>query len=219
MLSLQHISKIYIQGNNKIYALNDITMDILEGESLSIIGKSGSGKSTLLHIIGGMDSASSGNILFYGEDLTRQSSEDISKYRRRNVGFVFQFFNLIPELNVLENITFPVLLNKQRVDNDLLTHMITVLGLKKRISHLPDQLSGGEQQRVAIARSIIAKPKILLLDEPTGNLDRDSAAEVLTMLKSIKSEHLMSVVTVTHDMDVASDADRIIKLSGGEIMK
>lgn len=216
MIELNNLSKIYRQGNTEIRAVDDFSIKIFDNEFVSIIGKSGSGKSTLLHLMGGLDKPDYGNILIDGEDITKLTDKQMSEFRRKKIGFVFQNFNLIPELTAKENIIFPLLLSKKEVDADFFQWILKLLDLEERLEHLPKQLSGGQQQRVAIARAFITKPKYVFCDEPTGNLDSESSHDVMKMIMKLKHELQMTVLLVTHDKDYASTADRIITIKDGK---
>lgn len=215
MIKVNNLIKVYKQGNIEVCAVSDFSVEILDNEFISIIGKSGSGKSTLLHLLGGLDKPDSGNILIDEVDITKLTDHQMSKFRREKMGFVFQNFNLIPELTAKENIIFPLLLSKKEVDTDFLDWIIKLLDLDNRLDHLPNQLSGGQKQRVAIARAFITKPKFVFCDEPTGNLDSESSDTVMKMILALKQELQMTVLLVTHDKDYASIADRIIELKDG----
>lgn len=216
MIKVNNLLKVYKQGNIEVCAVSDFSVEILDNEFISIIGKSGSGKSTLLHLIGGLDKPDSGNILIDEIDITKLTDKQMSKFRREKMGFVFQNFNLIPELTAKENIIFPLLLSKKEVDTDFLDWILKLLDLDNRLDHLPSQLSGGQKQRVAIARAFITKPKFVFCDEPTGNLDSESSDTVMKMILALKQELQMTVLLVTHDKDYASIADRIITLKDGQ---
>lgn len=216
MIKVNNLIKVYKQGNIEVCAVSDFSVEILDNEFISIIGKSGSGKSTLLHLIGGLDKPDSGNILIDEIDITKLTDKQMSKFRREKMGFVFQNFNLIPELTAKENIIFPLLLSKKEVDTDFLDWILKLLDLDNRLDHLPSQLSGGQKQRVAIARAFITKPKFVFCDEPTGNLDSESSDTVMKMILALKQELQMTVLLVTHDKDYASIADRIITLKDGQ---
>lgn len=216
MIKAKNLIKVYKQGNIEVCAVSNFSVEILDNEFISIIGKSGSGKSTLLHLLGGLDKPDSGNILIDEIDITKLTDKQMSKFRREKMGFVFQNFNLIPELTAKENIIFPLLLSKKDVDTDFLDWILKLLDLDNRLDHLPSQLSGGQKQRVAIARAFITKPKFVFCDEPTGNLDSESSDIVMKMILALKQELQMTVLLVTHDKDYASIADRIIKLKDGQ---
>lgn len=218
MIEIKDVKKIYNNGEIKVEALKGINLKIHNGEFVAIIGSSGSGKSTLLHLIGGLDTCSHGNILVDEIDLKSLNDEKMSEYRLNKVGFIFQFFNLIPILNVLENITLPLRIAKKKIDHKYLDELITMLGINERANHLPAQLSGGQQQRVAIARALMADPSIILADEPTGNLDSENSNEVIQLLKCAAKKYNKTIILVTHDNEVAEKADRIIEMKDGTII-
>lgn len=217
ILKVESLSKIYGEGNNKVEALKDVSFSINRGEFTAIVGASGSGKSTLLHALGGLDRPSSGKVYLDGEDIYKLNEEKLAIFRRRNIGFVFQFFNLIPVLDVEENIGLPALLDKEKVDKTYLEEVINMLGLKERIKHLPSELSGGQQQRVSIGRALINKPAIILADEPTGNLDSKNSKEVIELLKLSSKKYNQTLIVITHDINIAEQADRVITIVDGEI--
>ncbi|MCY6355277.1 ABC transporter ATP-binding protein [Clostridium sp. ZS2-4] len=217
ILKVENLSKIYGEGNNKVEALKNVSFSIERGEFVVIVGASGSGKSTLLHMLGGLDRPTSGKIYLDGEDVYRLNEEKLAIFRRRNVGFVFQFFNLIPVLDVEENISLPALLDREKVDKKYLTEVIDMLGLKERRSHLPSELSGGQQQRVSIGRALINKPSIILADEPTGNLDSKNSKEVIELLRISSRKYNQTLIIITHDLSIAEQADRVITISDGEV--
>ncbi|KAJ53610.1 putative ABC transport system ATP-binding protein [Clostridium tetanomorphum] len=217
ILKVESLSKIYGEGNNKVEALKNVSFSINRGEFTAIVGASGSGKSTLLHVLGGLDRPSSGKVYLDGEDIYRLNEEKLAIFRRRNIGFVFQFFNLIPVLDVEENIGLPALLDKEKVDKSYLEEVINMLGLKERIKHLPSELSGGQQQRVSIGRALINKPAIILADEPTGNLDSKNSKEVMELLKLSSKKYNQTLIVITHDINIAEQADRVITIADGEM--
>ncbi|WP_333859047.1 ABC transporter ATP-binding protein [Clostridium sp.] len=217
ILKVENLTKIYGQGENRVEALKNISFTVNRGEFIAIMGASGSGKSTLLHTIGGLDRPTSGKVYIDGEDIYKLNESKLAIFRRRNIGFVFQFFNLIPVLDVEENISLPALLDKEKVDKNYLNEVIAMLGLKDRIKHLPSQLSGGQQQRVSIGRALINKPALILADEPTGNLDSKNGREVIELLKLSSKKYNQTLVVITHDINVAEQAERIINISDGEI--
>lgn len=217
ILKVENLIKIYGEGENRVEALKDVSFTVNRGEFVAIMGASGSGKSTLLHIIGGLDRPTSGKVYIDGEDIYRLNESKIAIFRRRNIGFVFQFFNLIPVLDVEENISLPALLDKEKVDKNYLNEVITMLGLKDRTKHLPSQLSGGQQQRASIGRALINKPALIQADEPTGNLDSKNSREVIELLKLSSKKYNQTLVVITHDINVAEQAERIINISDGEI--
>ena len=209
------LSKIYGKGDNEVRALNECNLYFAEGSFTSIVGRSGSGKSTLLHLLGGLDTPTQGSVEIEGRDIYRLLDSERTVFRRRRVGFVFQFYNLMPELTAYQNILLPIRLDNRRVDKDYLDEIISMLGLGERLSHYAGELSGGQQQRVAIARALITKPAILLADEPTGNLDGKSGAEVLELLHLSRKRFHQTLIMVTHDEQIAEGADRIITLEDG----
>lgn len=216
-IQVKDISKIYGAGENKVVALNHATMTIHEGDFISIMGPSGSGKSTLLHIISGLDAPTSGQVLYGDTDIHKGSDKELSAFRRQKIGFIFQQFNLLPVLTAQENITMPLLLDKQQPDEAYLKEIAGFLGLDSRLTHLPHELSGGQQQRVAIARALIAKPDIIFADEPTGNLDSKSGGEVMEMLKNIWKKMGKTLVVITHDSRIAQMTDRQFAIVDGTL--
>ncbi|PEZ31438.1 ABC transporter ATP-binding protein [Bacillus thuringiensis] len=218
VVRLENVVKTYGEGETQVQALKGINLSIHRGEFVTIVGASGSGKSTLLHILGGLDRPSSGNVFIGDENIYNYKDNELSIFRRRKVGFIFQFFNLIPVLNVQENIALPALLDEEQVDDHYLDEIIKTLGLNERRDHLPSELSGGQQQRVSIGRSLINKPDIILADEPTGNLDTKNTKEVLNLLKVTAKKYNQTVILITHDPAIASNSDRIITISDGMII-
>lgn len=216
-IQVNNISKIYGAGESKVTALKAASMTIFEGDFISIMGPSGSGKSTLLHIISGLDNPTSGTVLYDNIDIHNGSDKMLSAFRRQKIGFIFQQFNLLPVLTARENIIMPLLLDKKKPDENYLQELSSLLGLKKRLTHLPNELSGGQQQRVAIARALIAKPDIIFADEPTGNLDSKSGGEVMSMLCSIREKMNKTLVVITHDSRIAEMADRRFTIIDGEL--
>lgn len=217
ILKVENLSKTYGENENKVEALKNVSFSVNRGEFAAIIGASGSGKSTLLHMIGGLDRPTSGKVYINGEDIYKLNEEKISIFRRRNIGFVFQFFNLIPVLNVEENISLPALLDKEKIDKGYLNEVIMMLGLKDRKDHIPSELSGGQQQRVSIGRALINKPSLILADEPTGNLDSKNSREVIELLKLSSKKYNQTLIIITHDMRIAEQAERVITISDGQI--
>ncbi|MBN3370066.1 ABC transporter ATP-binding protein [Clostridium botulinum] len=215
LLEVKSISKTYGSGEAAVHALKDISFFVPKGEFVAIVGESGSGKSTLLNMIGALDMPTSGKIFIDGKDIFSMKDSNLTIFRRRNIGFIFQNFNLIPELNVEQNIIFPVLLDYQEPDKKYLEELLTVLNLKERRHHLPSQLSGGQQQRVAIGRALITRPSLILADEPTGNLDTQNSSEVITLLKEAARKYQQTIVMITHSRSIAQTADRIIQVSDG----
>lgn len=219
MILVEHISKIYGNGDNKVVALDDVSFSVNDGEFVAIIGPSGSGKSTLMHAIGGVDAPSSGKILVNGIDVYSQNNEQLAIFRRREVGLIYQFYNLLPILNVTENITLPVQMDHRPVNKERLHELIDLLGLKGRETHLPNQLSGGQQQRVSIGRALINAPSVVLADEPTGNLDSKNSKEIMALLRNSNQKYKQTLIVITHDENIALMADRIISIEDGKISK
>lgn len=218
ILKVKNLCKVYGEGENQVKALDDISFTVEKGEFIAIVGQSGSGKSTLLHIIGGVDSPSSGSVIVDGREICRKTPDEMAIYRRRQVGLIYQFYNLIPVLNAAENITLPLKLDGQRVNQERLDDMIGILGLQERRNHLPWQLSGGQQQRVSIGRALINAPALVLADEPTGNLDNRSSQEIMDLLKYSNKKYNQTLLLVTHDEEIALQAHRIIRLQDGKIV-
>jgi putative ABC transport system ATP-binding protein len=213
------LCKSYGTGDTKVEALKNVSLSIRQGEFVAVVGASGSGKSTLLHLLGGVDKPTSGKVIIDGQDIYKSNEKQLSVFRRRKVGFVFQFYNLIPVLTAEENITLPLLLDNKKVDKEYLEDLLGILALKDRRNHLPSELSGGQQQRVSIGRALAYKPSIILADEPTGNLDSKNSKEIIELLKlSVKKYH-QTLIVITHDLNIASQADRIISLEDGVIAK
>lgn len=219
ILRTEDLKKKYGEGENEVWALKGITISAEKGEFISIVGPSGSGKSTLLHLIGGLDSISSGKIYIEEKDISELSEEELSKFRRQKVGFIFQFYNLIPVLTVEENILLPILLDEKEPDMEYIDDVLKFLNIKDKKNKLPNQLSGGEQQRVAIARAVANKPAIILADEPTGNLDTKTGSEVMELLRDLNKEYDQTMLMVTHDLKLAKQADRTITLVDGKTEK
>lgn len=215
LLEVQSISKTYGSGEAAVQALKSMSFSVAKGEFVAIVGESGSGKSTLLNMVGGLDKATSGKVFIDGKDIFSMEEKHLTIFRRRNIGFIFQSFNLIPELNVEQNIIFPLLLDYQKPDPSYLEELLTVLNLKERRNHLPSQLSGGQQQRVAIGRALISRPAIILADEPTGNLDTQNTSEVITLLHEASRKYQQTILMITHSSSIAQTADRILKVSDG----
>ena len=218
-LKVENLYKVYGKGENQVTALNGVSLTIEKGGFTAIIGSSGSGKSTLLHAIAGVDVPTSGKIYLNGQDVYDQSSEKLAIFRRRQVGLIYQFHNLIPTLNVVENITLPVLMDKRKVNKKRLGDLLHLLGLEDRQTHLPNQLSGGQQQRVAIGRALMNAPQVMLADEPTGSLDSRNGHEIVKLLKRSSREYGQTLILVTHDKNIALQADRIIRISDGMILQ
>ncbi len=219
ILKVNHLSKVYGKGDMQIKALDDISFSVEKGEFVAIVGPSGSGKSTLLHILGGVDTPSSGQVLVDGTDICSLDQTKLAIFRRRQIGLIYQFYNLIPILNVEENITLPLLLDGRSLDKDSLKDIVGTLGLSDRIRHLPNQLSGGQQQRVSIGRALINHPALILADEPTGNLDSNNSKEIIALLKLSNKRYHQTLIVVTHDRDIALQADRIISFGDGHILR
>lgn len=217
IVKMEHVTKIYGEGNTRVWALDDVNLTINKGEVVAVVGASGSGKSTLLHVMGGVDTPNEGNVIVDGKDITRLTDEEMSVFRRRKIGFVFQAYHLIPVLTVEENIKMPILLDHRKPDRDYLDHIIEMLGLKDRRKHLPNQLSGGQQQRAAIARALANRPALILADEPTGALDSKNGNEVITLLQDSVKKLDQTLVLITHNIDLAREADRIVKMADGKI--
>lgn len=218
VLQTVDLKKYYQQGETVTKALDGVSLEINAGEFVSVVGTSGSGKSTLLHMMGGLDSPSSGKVIINGEDISQKSAEQLTVFRRRHIGFVFQNYNLVPVLNVYENIVLPVQLDGKKVDEKLLEEIIGVLGLKDKLENLPNNLSGGQQQRVSIARALLTKPEIILADEPTGNLDQKNSKEIIDMLKLSNRNLDQTILLITHDEKIALEADRIVTIEDGRII-
>lgn len=219
ILRVENITKIYNQETNEVRALDGISFSVERGEFVAIIGSSGSGKSTLLHIIGGVDCPTSGNVFVNGKDVYKQNEEELAIFRRRQVGLIYQFFNLIPVLNVKENILLPVLMDGRKVNKERFNEILEILKLKDRIEHLPNQLSGGQQQRVSIGRALMNAPAIVLADEPTGNLDSKNSQEIMSLLKYSNRKYNQTLIVITHDESIALQADRILAIEDGKIVK
>ncbi len=218
-LRIENLSKVYGRDENQVIALNRVFLSIDKGEFTAIMGSSGSGKSTLLHMIAGVDVPTSGKVFLDGQDVYAQSKEKLSIFRRRQVGLIYQFHNLIPTLNVVENITLPVLLDKRKVNRERLGDLLELLGLSDRRDHLPNQLSGGQQQRVAIGRALMNAPAVMLADEPTGSLDSRNGHEIIRLLKASHERYHQTLLVVTHDENIALQADRIVCISDGRVIR
>ena len=219
ILKVENLTKTYGSGENLVHAVDDVSFSVEKGEFVAIVGASGSGKSTLLHLIGGVDRPTSGKIFVDGNDISKMNDDKLAVFRRRQVGIVYQFYNLIPILTVEENITLPCGLDGRGVDRERLEMILDSFGLRARRKHLPNQLSGGQQQRTSIARALINNPSLVLADEPTGNLDSKSSEEVMSMLKMCNQSYGQTVIMITHNLDIAKQADRIITISDGKIVE
>lgn len=219
ILKVENLTKTYGSGENLVHAVDDVSFSVEKGEFVAIVGASGSGKSTLLHLIGGVDRPTSGKIFVDGNDISKMNDDKLAVFRRRQVGIVYQFYNLIPILTVEENITLPCDLDGRGVDRERLEMILDSFGLRARRKHLPNQLSGGQQQRTSIARALINNPSLVLADEPTGNLDSKSSEEVISMLKMCNQSYGQTVIMITHNLDIAKQADRIITISDGKIVE
>ena len=219
ILRVENLTKVYGNGENEVRALDGVSFSVEKGEFVAVIGPSGSGKSTLLHILGGVDRPTSGRVLMDGKDVYAQNEEQLAIFRRRQVGLIYQFYNLIPVLNVTENITLPVLMDGQSVNRDRLKELITTLKLDGRENHLPNQLSGGQQQRVSIGRALMNAPAVVLADEPTGNLDSKNSKEIVDLLKISNEKYGQTLIVITHDESIALQADRIISIDDGKITR
>lgn len=219
ILQIENLSKTYGKGETAVKALDDVSFSIKKGEFVAIIGPSGSGKSTLLHLIGGVDRPSSGRVLVDNTDIYQLNETQLAIFRRRQIGLIYQFYNLIPILSVEENITLPLLLDQHKVDKAHFDKIVNILGLKERLNHLPNQLSGGQQQRVSIGRALISNPAIMLADEPTGNLDSKNSSEIVELLKMFNKTLNQTLIVITHDERIALQADRVISIEDGRIAK
>ena len=215
LLEVNNICKTYGSGETAVHALKKVSFSVPKGEYVAIVGESGSGKSTLLNMIGALDTPTSGKVVIGGKEIFSMNDNRLTVFRRRNIGFIFQAFNLIPELTVEQNIIFPVLLDYQKPDRKYLEELLTVLNLKERRNHLPSQLSGGQQQRVAIGRALITRPSLILADEPTGNLDTQNSSEVIALLKEAARKYEQTIIMITHNRSIAQSADRILQVSDG----
>ena len=218
ILRVENLTKKYGKGNNEVIAINNISFSIEKGEFVAIVGSSGSGKSTLLHLIGGVDRPSSGKIFIEEKDISLLNDDELAIFRRREIGLIYQFYNLIPILNVEENITLPCDLDGKKVEQNKLDELLKTLGLENSRKHLPNELSGGQQQRVAIGRSLINNPAIVLADEPTGNLDSKTSEEIVDLLKKSNKKYNQTIIMITHNLEIAKSADRIIKIEDGKIV-
>ena len=219
MIQVEHLSKVYGKGENEVVALNDVSFSIKKGEFVAIIGPSGSGKSTLLHILGGVDRPTKGKVYFDGVDVYQQKEDQLAIFRRRQVGLIYQFYNLIPILNVVENMTLPVLMDGREVNQEFLTELVATLGLEGKEKKLPNELSGGQQQRTSIGRALMTSPLVVLADEPTGNLDSKNRQDIIQLLKASNKKYNQTLIVITHDENIALQADRIIAIEDGGITR
>ena len=219
IIQVEHLSKVYGKGENEVVALNDVSFSIKKGEFVAIIGPSGSGKSTLLHILGGVDRPTKGKVYFDGVDVYQQKEDQLAIFRRRQVGLIYQFYNLIPILNVVENMTLPVLMDGREVNQEFLTELVATLGLEGKEKKLPNELSGGQQQRTSIGRALMTSPLVVLADEPTGNLDSKNSQEIIQLLKASNKKYNQTLIVITHDENIALQADRIIAIEDGGITR
>ncbi len=219
MIQVEHLSKVYGKGENEVVALNDVSFSVKKGEFVAIIGPSGSGKSTLLHILGGVDRPTKGKVYFDGVDVYQQKEDQLAIFRRRQVGLIYQFYNLIPILNVVENMTLPVLMDGREVNQEFLMELVATLGLEGKEKKLPNELSGGQQQRTSIGRALMTSPLVVLADEPTGNLDSKNSQEIIQLLKTSNKKYNQTLIVITHDENIALQADRIIAIEDGGITR
>ena len=218
IFKVENVSKIYGKDEAQVIALNNISFEVEEGEFIAVIGPSGSGKSTLLHTIAGLEKPTNGQVYFYGKSMYEMSKRELTILRREKIGIIYQFYNLIPTLNVEENILLPIELDKKKIDREKLNNIIEFLNIDNRRKHLPNELSGGQQQKVAIGRALMIEPKIILADEPTGNLDSKSSNEIIHLLKKANKEYNQTIIMITHNLEIAKLADRIIKIEDGKIV-
>ncbi len=219
ILEIRNLCKVYGNGETKVDALKNVSFDVEQGEFVAIVGPSGSGKSTLMHILGGVDTPTSGVVNISGTDISKLDETKLAIFRRRQIGLIYQFYNLIPILNVEENMTLPILLDGKKPDKKLLRDLVEKLGLSERVGHLPNQLSGGQQQRVSIGRALMNHPALLLADEPTGNLDSENSKEIIALLRKFNKENRQTVIIITHDERIALSADRVITIEDGQITR
>lgn len=219
IVKVAHLSKIYGKGDTQVRALDDVSFTVPQGQFLAIVGPSGSGKSTLLHILGGVDTPTSGSVNIGGTDIGKLDETALAIFRRRQIGLIYQFYNLIPILTVEENLTLPLLLDGRKPDRKHIENLVSVLGLENRLHHLPNQLSGGQQQRVSIGRALVNNPALVLADEPTGNLDSENSREIMTLLRRFNREFKQTVVVITHDENIALSADRVLAIEDGKIVR
>ncbi len=218
ILETKNLKKIYGSGENEVHALDGVSISVEEGEFVAIVGTSGSGKSTLLNMLGGLDRPTSGSVVVRGKELMKMKDEQLTIFRRRNVGFVFQNYNLLPILNVYENIVYPIEIDGSKIDKEFVRQIIHNLGLERKLKNMPNNLSGGQQQRVAIARALATKPAIILADEPTGNLDSKTSMDVILLMQSISREFNQTILMITHNEEIAQVADRIIRIEDGKVV-
>lgn len=219
ILRVENLCKEYGKGQTKVIALNNISFSVEKGEFVAIVGASGSGKSTLLHLLGGVDRPTSGKVFIENQDIYKLKDDELAIFRRRQVGLIYQFYNLIPILNIEENITLPLDLDNRKINKNELNNLIKILGLENRTKHLPNELSGGQQQRTSIGRAMITKPAIILADEPTGNLDSKSSDEIVNLLKKSNKDYKQTIIMITHNIEIAKIADRIIEIEDGRIIR
>ncbi len=219
IVTMEQVTKVYGENETRVWGLHNVDLTVAKGETLAIVGASGSGKSTLLHVMGGVDTPTSGRIVVDGKDITKMNDEQMSVFRRRKIGFVFQAYHLIPVLSVEENIMMPILLDHRKPDKEYVEHIMELLGIIDRRKHLPNQLSGGQQQRAAIARALANRPALILADEPTGALDSKNGSEVIALLQNSVKQLNQTLVLITHNIDLAREADRIVKIADGEIVE
>lgn len=219
ILKIEHLTKVYGSGDNEVHAIDDVSFTVGKGEFLAIIGPSGSGKSTLLHILGGVDRPTGGKVWMNGQDVYAQNEDQLAIFRRRQVGLIYQFYNLIPVLDVVENMTLPVLMDGRKVNEERLEELLCTLGLSERRKNLPNQLSGGQQQRVSIGRALMNAPAVVLADEPTGNLDSKNSQEIVELLKLSNKKYGQTLIVITHDESIALQADRVIAIEDGHIVR
>lgn len=219
ILRTEQVTKIYGSSENQVYAVNEVSFSVEQGEFVAIVGSSGSGKSTLMHMLGGVDRPTSGKVFIENEDIYQLSDDKLAIFRRRQVGLIYQFFNLVPVLNVEENMTLPVELDGKVPDKEFFKELVNTLGLENRLRHLPNELSGGQQQRVAIGRTLMNRPAILLADEPTGNLDSKASAEIMELLKVFNQKYKQTLVMITHDLELAKQADRVLNMEDGRLVE
>ncbi len=218
ILKVENLKKVYGKGEAEVIAVNDVSFEVEEGEFIAIIGPSGSGKTTILHMLAGLEKPTAGQVYFYDKNIYEMNKRDLTILRRQKIGIIYQFYNLIPTLNVEENITLPVELNKQKVDRQKLGEITKFLGIDNRRKHLPNEISGGQQQKVAIGRALMIDPTIILADEPTGNLDSKSSNEIIQLLKKANKEYKQTIIMITHNLEIAKQADRIIQIEDGKIV-